>query len=90
MSDTPKTDLALSEADTAYGKGNHYRGIQVIMRKMETLERSHNALIAKLEVLAKEWKECSGGNYDDFFDGEDAGFREAGAALDQLIQEAKQ
>lgn len=64
--------------------------IETLEAKIEMLERSHNAIIAKLEALAKEWDEFTIPNADYFDDGKMKGMENCAAELQQLIQEAKQ
>lgn len=89
MSD-PITTRAFRRAVYLFGSGEGNHGILHMRSELLTLERQHNALIAKLEALANEWESCKGGYYADFYNGKDSGFRSAGLQIKQLIQEAKQ
>lgn len=87
MSDTPKTDHA--EIYVSSFKRAHHK-IEALLSSHRVLESSHNALIAKLEALAKKWDEFVIPNADYFDDGKMKGMENCAADLYSLIQEAKQ
>lgn len=84
-SETPKTDAAREAYNQGEFAGSEPDSRDIYAIDMESLERQHNALISKLEALAKEWKAIRPNQWEHY-----SPQGHCGLAIEELIREAKQ